>query len=26
VRRDIDLGDAWRTLSYPGFLRLVRRY
>jgi L-2-hydroxyglutarate oxidase len=25
-RRDLDVGDAWRTLSYPGFLRLVRRY
>jgi L-2-hydroxyglutarate oxidase len=25
-RRDLDLGDSWRTLTYPGFLRLVRRY
>lgn len=25
-RRDFDPRDAWRTLSYPGFLRLVRRY
>lgn len=25
-RRDVDLGEAWETLSYPGFLRLVRRY
>jgi (S)-2-hydroxyglutarate dehydrogenase len=25
-RRDLNLGDAWRTLTYPGFLRLARRY
>jgi L-2-hydroxyglutarate oxidase LhgO len=25
-RRDLDVRDAWRTLSYPGFLRLARRY
>lgn len=25
-RRDLHLGDAWRTLTYPGFLRLARRY
>jgi L-2-hydroxyglutarate oxidase LhgO len=25
-RHDVDLGDAWRTLTYPGFLRLARRY
>ena len=25
-RRDIHVRDAWRTLSYPGFLRLARRY
>ncbi|HZG35435.1 MAG TPA: L-2-hydroxyglutarate oxidase [Gaiellaceae bacterium] len=25
-RRDVHLGEAWRTLSYPGFLRLARRY
>lgn len=25
-RRDVDLGETWRTLTYPGFLRLARRY
>ena len=25
-RRDLHLGDAWGTLTYPGFLRLARRY
>jgi (S)-2-hydroxyglutarate dehydrogenase len=25
-RMDVDPGDAWRTLTYPGFLRLARRY
>jgi L-2-hydroxyglutarate oxidase len=25
-RRDFNLGDAWQTLTYPGFLRLARRY
>ncbi len=25
-RRDLNLGDAWRTLTYPGFFRLARRY
>lgn len=25
-RTDIDFRDAWRTLTYPGFLRLIRRY
>ena len=23
---DLNLGEAWRTLAYPGFLRLARRY
>jgi L-2-hydroxyglutarate oxidase LhgO len=25
-RRDLNLGDTWQTLTYPGFLRLARRY
>jgi L-2-hydroxyglutarate oxidase LhgO len=25
-RRDFDLSVAWKTLAYPGFLRLARRY
>lgn len=25
-RRDVNLGDTWRTLTYPGFFRLARRY
>jgi L-2-hydroxyglutarate oxidase LhgO len=25
-RRDLAPGEAWRTLAYPGFLRLARRY
>jgi (S)-2-hydroxyglutarate dehydrogenase len=25
-RRDVDLADVWRTLTYPGSFRLVRRY
>jgi len=25
-RRDLNLEDAWQTLTYPGFLRLARRY
>jgi L-2-hydroxyglutarate oxidase LhgO len=26
LRRDLNLGDTWRTLTYPGFIRLARRY
>lgn len=25
-RLDLNVGDAWRTFTYPGFLRLARRY
>ena len=25
-RRDVNLADAWRTLTYPGFRRLAKRY